>query len=201
MPSSRGSACLLHWQVGSLPLAPPGKPPQVISISLWPPVSTHVRFCPENLFSPFPLPPSLVNSNSSVSSGVASSWSTPRPAGRGPLAPTASPLPPGPGAPRNCSDSPQGPGFWGGRDPSALIPAGSLDCHKRCANTQGRSQRKKGWNLSCQFCISSAPAFQIIFNLSSVSILKSVITEIYSGHYHFLSVDLVRWPQNNSLSE
>ena len=147
------------------------------------------------------LPPSLVNSNSSVSSGFASSWSTPRPAGRGPLAPTASPLPPGPGAPRNCSDSPQGPGFWGGRDPSALIPAGSLDCHKRCENTQGRSQRKKGWNLSCQFCISSAPAFQIIFNLSSVSILKSVITEIYSGHYHFLSVDFVRWPQNNSLSE
>ena len=33
MPSSRGSSqpmeavsCLLHWQVGSLPLAPPGKP-------------------------------------------------------------------------------------------------------------------------------------------------------------------------------
>ena len=28
IPSSRGSSilCLLHWQVGSLPLAPPGKP-------------------------------------------------------------------------------------------------------------------------------------------------------------------------------
>ena len=32
MPSSGGSSlCLLHWQVGSLPLAPPGKPPIVHS--------------------------------------------------------------------------------------------------------------------------------------------------------------------------
>ena len=34
MPSSRGSSqlnpCLLHWQVGSLPLAPPGRPYQAV---------------------------------------------------------------------------------------------------------------------------------------------------------------------------
>ena len=54
-PSRRSNLlCLLHWQVGSLPLAPPGKPPHLHSYSQFSAVADECHSC----LQCFPLPSS-----------------------------------------------------------------------------------------------------------------------------------------------
>lgn len=141
----------------SPPPAPPAWPPSFLptpgsfTFSLASP-RLHTRVSARKTL--LSLPPSPVNSGSSWSSEAApesAAGEARRGAGRSPLrlgSPgIAPPLPPGPG-PHNRSDSPRVHGLREGRDPFALVSAGSLGHRKRCANTQRMNQRMRGWNSS-----------------------------------------------------